>query len=180
MELLTRDRVTNGRTWRDPRDLDKLVSRSPYGLAAIVIEAKHVIASTGPMLEPRAMLWHAGLSKDGLSNIADSQLFRESFGTEIGTLSGLVSQGLVSIIFYISDTCPMRLGSDDSYVPDVSPDTIDLIAGYVRGHSQMQTAFPRGIKLEINLTNYAGTWSYANGEMQFHLAPGFQARELES
>jgi len=181
MKLLARDPVTGGRTWRDPRDLEKLISRGPSGLAAIVIEGKHVIASTGPILEPQAMLWHAGLPTEGLSQTDDSRLFRGSFArAEIGTLRGLVSKHRLSLFFYFRDTCPIRLGSDGSHVPDVSPDTIDSIAEYVRGHEQMQTAFPRGIKLEFHLTNYAGAWSYSNGERHFHLAPGFSTSRIQS
>ena len=47
MKLLDRDLETNGRTWLDPRGLDKLMPTGPYNAAAFLIVGPSVIATTG-------------------------------------------------------------------------------------------------------------------------------------
>jgi hypothetical protein len=168
MKLLHRDQQLNWRTWRNPRNLEKLASRSPLQRAVFVLTGEHLIASTGPYLSHSAMLWNVGLPREEIPD--GLLLFRGDLTLdEIGSLRGQVTRIGSMIEFGVPDHCPMRQQTDGSRAPDVSADAIALIMEHCRGNANMRAAFPHGMRqLGFHVSNYAGFWVYKEGRFTLH------------
>jgi hypothetical protein len=166
MKLLDRDLETNGRTWLDPRGLDKLMQTGPYNAAAFLIVGPTVIATTGPLVEHLDLLTLAGMDYGQDQWTHDTEFFSPHFsrGT-IGLLRGNAGASGVAIEFDVPDRFPLRRQFDGMMVPDVPAKSIDLLEAHVREHAGMRAAFPRGMRLRVHFRNYrseinAAGWIY--------------------
>jgi len=120
MKLLDRDLETNGRTWLDPRGLDKLMQTGPYNAAAFLIVGPTVIATTGPLVEHLDLLTLAGMDYGQDQWTTDTEFFSPHFsrGT-IGLLRGNAGASGVAIEFDVPDRFPLRRQFNGVMVPDV-------------------------------------------------------------
>jgi len=164
LKLLDRDLETNGRTWLDPRGLDKLMPTGPYNAAAFLIVGPTVIATTGPLMEHLDLLTLAGMDYGQDQWTTDTEFFSPHFsrGT-IGLLRGNAGASGVAIEFDVPDRFPLRRQFNGIMVPDVPAKSLDLLEAHVREHAGMRAAFPRGMQLRIHFRNYrseinAGGW----------------------
>ena len=164
MKLLDRDLETNGRTWRDPRGLDKLMQTGPYHAAAFLIVGPTVIATTGPLMEHLDLLTLAGMDYGQDRWTTDTEFFSPDFsGGTIGLLRGNAGASGVAIEFDVPDRFPLRRQFNGIMVPDVPAKSLVLLEAHVREHAGMRAAFPRGMRLRIHFRNYrseinAGGW----------------------
>ncbi len=160
MRLLYRNPITDGRTWRDPRNLDKLILRSPLGSAAFVTVGDALFASTDPMMGHARLRALAGAPYDAWSDTADDHLLESSHAPDAEHIHGYVTPFGAEASFDVKDTFPMKAQPDGVWVPDIPADTIVRILDQFRGHPSIPTAFPKGIKLRLIVNNYAGSWIY--------------------
>src|SRR5208337_152902 len=118
MKLLDRDLETNGRTWLDPRGLDKLMPTGPYNAAAFLIVGPTVIATTGPLMEHLDLLTLAGMDYGQDQWTTDTEFFSPHFsrGT-IGLLRGNAGASGVAIEFDVPDRSLCGGSSTGSWFP---------------------------------------------------------------
>ncbi len=167
MKQLAHNVLTDGRTWVNPRGLDRLTEKARFACARFIVVGTRLVATTDPFMNHEGLA-SSNFDRDKAFATHDTDLFPEPFAsTDIRLLRRKSLRSHVMIEFAIPDDCEMRPQSDGRYVPGVAAGSTDLVMGHVRTHPAVQGAFPRGIQLVLSFSNNYGDWICDDGAF-FH------------